>query len=89
VGVFIQIFYETSKNMADILFFERHSSIFLIGVDFMNKLLKANKKIEKAVVTGYKVIEKAVVTGYKKIEFKFVKTFLTPESCSVDKSELQ
>lgn len=41
--------------------------------------MKANKKIEKAVVSGYKAIEDGVVSGYKKIENKFVKAFLTPD----------
>lgn len=56
----------------------------------MNKLIKANKKIEKAVVGGYKAIENGVVSGYKaiedgvvggykKIENKFVEAFLTPD----------
>jgi len=42
----------------------------------MNKLMKAEKKIEDAVVSGYKSIENGVVSGYKKIEDKFVETFL-------------
>ena len=56
----------------------------------MNKFMKANKEIEKAVVSGYKNIEDSVVSGYKsiedgfvggykKIENKFVETFLTPD----------
>ena len=56
----------------------------------MNKLLQANKKIENAVVGGYKAtrngavsgyqaVEDAFVGGYKKIEKKFVDAFLTPE----------
>ena len=45
----------------------------------MNKLAKANKKIEKAVVSKYKKIEDAFVNGYKKIEDKFVNAFLTPD----------
>ena len=59
--------------------------------DVMNKLSKANKKIEKAVVSGYKTIENGVVSGYKavedgvvngyrKIEKKFVESFLTSDS---------
>lgn len=55
----------------------------------MNRLMKRQKKIEKAVVSGYKAIETGVVTGYqkiedgvtgtyKKIEKKFVDAFLTP-----------
>lgn len=42
----------------------------------MSKLVNANKKIEKAVVSGYKKVEDSVVGGYKKIEDKFVDTFL-------------
>ena len=56
----------------------------------MNKLMKANKKIEKAVVGGYKAIENGVVSGYKamedgvvngykKLEDKFVEAFLAPD----------
>lgn len=56
----------------------------------MNKFMKANMIIEKAVVSGYKAIEAGVVgayqkiedgavNGYKKIEHKFVKAFLTPD----------
>jgi hypothetical protein len=59
----------------------------------MNRLVKANKKIEDAVVTGYKSIETAVVSGYKavedrvvgsykKIENKFVDAFLTNDGQS-------
>jgi len=46
----------------------------------MNKLMKANKEIEKAVVSGYKAIENGVVGSYKKIEDKFVEAFLTEDS---------
>ena len=56
----------------------------------MNKLMKANKKIEEGVVSGYqaiedgvvsgyKAIEDGVVAGYKKIESKFVNAFLSPD----------
>ena len=45
----------------------------------MNKLMKAEKKIEDSVVAGYKAIENSVVSSYKKIEDKFVEAFLTPE----------
>jgi hypothetical protein len=59
----------------------------------MSKLIDANKKIGKAVVSdykaiensvvsGYKAIENGVVKGYKKIEDKFVVTFLTPSEGS-------
>jgi hypothetical protein len=64
----------------------------------MNKLVKINKKIERAVVFGYKSIENAVVSGYKavengvvssykKIENKFVDIFLTNNG-SVGKSRM-
>ena len=46
----------------------------------MSKFVQANKKIEKAVVSGYQKIEDTVVSGYKKIEDKFVETFLTDDS---------
>ena len=53
---------------------------------FMEKLIKANKKIEEVVVesykaiengvvTSYKAIEDGVVSGYKKIEKWFTETF--------------
>lgn len=57
----------------------------------MNKFMQTQKKIEKAVVSGYKTIENGVVSGYKKIEDnvvsgykkienKFVETFLNDDS---------
>lgn len=60
----------------------------------MNKFMKVNKKIEKAVLSGYKAIEDGVVSGYKaiengavsnykKIENKFVESFLTPDDDGV------
>ena len=60
----------------------------------MNKFMKANKKIEKAVASGYKAVEDGVVSGYKsiedgvvggykRIENKFVEAFLTPDDDSV------
>jgi hypothetical protein len=45
----------------------------------MNKFMRVNKKIENAVVSGYKSIENAFVSGYKAIETGFVKAFLTPD----------
>jgi hypothetical protein len=50
----------------------------------MSKIMKANKKIEKAVVSGYKTIEDGVVGGYKKVENKFVEAFLTPDDSGQD-----
>ena len=49
-----------------------------------SKLVKANEKIEKTVVSGYKKIENAVVSGYTKIEDKFVDEFLTKDGESVE-----
>ena len=56
----------------------------------MNKFMRANKKIEDAVVGGYKAIENGFVSGYKavedtfvggykRLEDKFVEAFLTPD----------
>jgi hypothetical protein len=64
----------------------------------MNKFMKANKKIEKAVVSGYKTIEDGVVGtyqkvedgvvgSYKKIEDKFVEAFLTPGDADQKKDD--
>ena len=39
-----------------------------------SKLVKANQKIEKAVVGSYQKIEDKVVGSYKKIEDKFMKS---------------
>ena len=61
--------------------------------NFKMKLTEANKKMEKAVVngykavenvfvTGYKVIENGVVNGYKKIEKAFTDTFMADSSKS-------
>ncbi len=49
-----------------------------------SKLVKANKKIEDAVVGGYQNIEDTVVGGYKKIEDAFVDRYLTNEGESVE-----
>ena len=64
----------------------------------MNQFMKANKEIERAVVTGYKAIENGVVSGYKaiengvvggykKVENAFVKTFLSADESSQRESE--
>jgi len=45
----------------------------------MNKIMETEKKIENAVVGGYKAVENAFVGGYKKIEKGFVDAFLTPD----------
>lgn len=63
-----------------------------------SKLVKANDKIAKKVVSGYKKIEDGVVGGYKKIEKgavggfekitdKFVDNFLTKEGESVEQAK--
>lgn len=63
-----------------------------------SKLVKANDKIAKKVVSGYKKIEDGVVGGYKKIEKgavggfekitdKFVDNFLTKEGESVEEAK--
>jgi hypothetical protein len=63
----------------------------------VNRFLEANKKIEKAVVTGYKAIESGVVSGYKAIEGgavsgykaierKFADAFLTPDDSNHDEA---
>lgn len=60
-----------------------------------SKIVKANEKISKGVVGGYKKIEEGVVNGYKKIEGgvvggfnkiadKFVDNYLTKEGESVE-----
>lgn len=64
----------------------------------MNKFMKVNKKIEKAVVSGYKAIEDgvvgtyqkvddSVVGSYKKIEDKFVEAFLIPDDADQEKAD--
>ena len=46
--------------------------------------MKTNKKIEKAVVSGYKKVEKGVVDGYKKIEDGVVNSYKKIEDKFVD-----
>lgn len=53
----------------------------------MSKILNANKKIEKAVVSGYKKVENSVVDGYKKIEDKFVDTFLKKDGETIEEAK--
>lgn len=63
-----------------------------------SKLVEANEKIAKEVVSGYKKIEEGVVGGYKKVEEgavggfnkiadKFVDNFLTKEGESVEEAK--
>lgn len=51
-----------------------------------SKLVKANQKIAKEVVGGYKKIEEAVVGGYNHIADKFVDQYLTREGESVEEA---
>ena len=44
------------------------------------------RKIEDGVVSGYQKIENGVVSGYKKIEDKFISTFLTEEGESIEEA---
>lgn len=64
----------------------------------MRKLADVNKRIEEAVVGGYKKIEDGVVSGYKKIEdgavngYKkvedwFIENFFTGEMESVEEAK--
>ena len=50
-------------------------------------LKEVNKKIEDAVVGGYKKIEEGVVGGYKKVEDKFVDKFLTKDGETVEEAK--
>lgn len=52
-----------------------------------SKLVKANKKIEDAVVGGYQKVEDTIVVGYKKIEDAFVDRYLTDEGESVEEAK--
>ena len=63
-----------------------------------SKLVKANKKIEKAVVGGYKAIEEGVVGGfgkmcdgaigaYTKVEDSFVDRYLTHGDESIEEAK--
>ena len=65
-----------------------------------SKLVKANQKIAKTVVDGYKTVEDAVVSGYKKVENtvvgayekvenKFVDQFLTKDGESVEEAKMR
>ena len=53
----------------------------------MAKLVDANKKIEKAVIGGYKAVENTVVGGYKKVEDKFVDTFLKRDGETIEEAK--
>lgn len=53
----------------------------------MSKIVNANKKIEKAVVSTYKKIENTTVKTYKKIEDKFVDTFLRKDGETIEEAK--
>ena len=50
----------------------------------MGRLIEANRKIEQAVVTGYKAIENGVVSGYKGIEDSVVRGYKKIEKVFAD-----
>ena len=52
-----------------------------------SKLVKANKKIEKAVTGTYKKIENSVVGAYKNVEDRFVDSFLTNEGETIEEAK--
>lgn len=52
-----------------------------------SKLVRANKKIEKGVVSGYKKIEDSVVSEFNKITDKFVDNYLTKDGESIDEAK--
>jgi len=54
------------------------------GVNKLEKLKEANKKIEETVVGGYKKIEDTVVSGKKKVEDKFVDKFLRKDGETIE-----
>ncbi len=81
--------------------------IFILGLNLIggkrinmakSKIVKTNKKIAEAVVSGYKKIENGVVSGYKKIEDgvvggytkiedKFVEQYLTHDNETVEEAK--
>ena len=52
-----------------------------------SKLVQANKKIEEAVVSGYRIIEQTVVGGYQGIEAGFVDRYLTRDGETVEEAK--
>lgn len=52
-----------------------------------SKLIKANKKIEKAVVSSYKKIENGSTKAFKRISDKFVDNYLTKDGESVAEAQ--
>ena len=74
-----------------------HHKSFFEEEPLVSKLMDTNKKIEEAVVSGYKAIENGVVSGYKaiedgvvggykKMEGKIVGAFLTPDKPPQDEA---
>jgi hypothetical protein len=66
----------------------------------MSKFTENEKRIETAVVGGYKAvesgivkgyqqIESGIVAGYKKVEDAFVKTFLPPDEKPAEKTSTE
>ncbi len=55
----------------------------------MSKIVDANKKIEKAAISGYKKIENTVVSSYKKVEDKFVDTFLKKDGETIEEAKVR
>lgn len=54
-----------------------------------SKLVEVNKKIEAAVVGGYKEIENGAVNGFGKIADVFTDQFLTREGESVEDARIR
>lgn len=85
----IKIFNTLTGSAVYILVFI--SGLNLLGGKRINmaksKLVKANQKIAKTVVGGYKKIESTVVSGYTKIEDKFVDAYLTHEGETVEEAK--
>ena len=89
--VFFAVALVASHVSAEEFFTQSKDKIEINGGNEMGKLTEANRKIENAVVSGYKTIENGFVSGYKAIEDgvvgtykmiekKFVDTFLTSSS---------
>ncbi len=55
------------------------SSLKDVNKKIENAVVGGYKKIEESVVEGYQKIEDGVVAGYKKIEDRFIESFLSDE----------
>lgn len=53
----------------------------------MTKLVEANKKIEKSVVSGYKKIEESAVGTFNKIADTFVDSYLKKDGESIEEAK--